>query len=509
MASIHQWIGFTVFLILFLANDQILSQTANTKITLKRADIMVYNEKVESNARRLIGNVVLQQEDILMYCDSVYFYNIENNIKAFSRVKLIKADSIKVFSDYLFHYGEIKRSEFRNNVVLRDNKITIYTDSLNYDFIQNRAYYFNGGKIIDSTTTLSSETGYYYAGDKLFFFNKNVVVEHENYRLYTDSLKYEVETGIIRFEGPTTMVNDTITLFAKKGWYNTKTKKSNIWDSAQYFSLTQKFIADTILFDRVTGIGEGFNRIRLTQIKDSIILSANYARYNQNTGEIYMTKRAFATQIIDGDSIHLHGKNIFSYQDTIDSTVFRKVLIYPQSQLFGPSIQMRSDSVAVSMKDSVIQLFNKPIIWLENMQLTADFIELHISNSDLREVHLYNNALISNQHDSIHFDQIKGNTIICYLKNRKLERAKVDRRAEVIYYITDKDRLTSMNNSICRNISIYFSDDQIDQVVFHSKPEGKVLPMEELDKSNMYFRNFKWFDHLRPKKFEDIFDWKQ
>ena len=182
-------------------------------IELKHAQSMNYNRDIANDARRFIGDVKLQQEDMLMYCDSVYLYTSDNNIKAFDNVRLIKGDSIEVFSDYLFHAGNIKRAQFRKNVILKDKKVTLYADSLDYDIIKNRAYYFNGGKIVDSTAELTSNIGYYYANEKVFFFKDQVVVQNKDYRVYTDTLKYDINTNVVSFQGPTTIIYYTVTLY--------------------------------------------------------------------------------------------------------------------------------------------------------------------------------------------------------------------------------------------------------------------------------------------------------
>ena len=103
----------------------------------------------------------------------------------------------------------------------------------------------------------------------------------------------------------------------------------------------------------------------------------------------------------------------------------------------------------------------------------------------------------------------KVKKIVGYLENRQLHRANVDRRAEVIYYLIEDDDVTSMNSSHRRNIEIYFDSGEIDQVIFIDTPVGKVTPIEDLNPNAMYFRNFGWYDYLRPKSFDDIFIWKE
>jgi lipopolysaccharide export system protein LptA len=487
----------------------VLGQEPASKIDLKQARSMNYNEKIASDARRLIGDVILQQEDVMMYCDSVYLYTIDNNIKAFSNVKLQKGDSIEVISSVLDYAGNIKSARFRNNVVLKDQSVAVYTDSLNYDIKSNRAYYFNGGKIIDSTATLISKTGYYFANEKLFFFKDNVVVENEDYRVYTDTLKYNINTNVVSFQGPTTIVGDTATLYSERGWYNTKTGEAKIWQNARYSNTEQIMYADTIFYDRKLEFGQGFNNIELYSLKDSIILSSDYAYYDRINNTTLLTKNAVVTQIYQNDSLFLHADTIFTKVDSSEAGSFREIFVYHKAQLYSKNLQMRSDSVVFSLRDSVIRLYFDPIIWTDSSQLTANQINIAVVDNDLREVHLLENSLIIMPHDSVHYDQIKGQKIVGYLENRQLHRANVDRRAEVIYYLIEDDDVTSMNSSQCRNIEIYFDSGEIDQVIFIDTPVGKVTPIEDLNPNAMYFRNFGWYDYLRPKSFDDIFIWKE
>jgi len=477
-------------------------------IELQHANSMNYNKDIANDARRFIGDVKLQQEDMFMYCDSVYLYSTDNNIKAFDNVKLVKGDSIEVFSDYLFHAGNIKRAQFRNNVILQDKKVTLYSDSLDYDINSNRAYYFNGGKIVDSTAVLTSQIGYYYANEKLFFFKDKVVVENENYRVYTDTLKYDINTNLVSFQGPTTIINDTATLYSERGWYNTKTGEALIWQNARYSNSQQIMYGDTIFYNQKRDFGEAFNNIQIYSLKDSIILSSDYVHFDKKKNTSLLTKRALVTQIFKGDSLFLHADTIYAQIDSVNDSAFNRISLYHKAQLYSKTIQMRADSVVFSMKDSIIQLYYNPVIWSDSIQMTADRINILLVDNDLKELHLLENSLIVMQHDSVHYDQIKGQTIIGYLEDKKLKRADVDKRAEVIYYLLDNDQISSMNSSRCRNIDILFDDGQIDRVIFLSSPDGKVLPLADIVPGNMYFRNFQWLDVLRPQERNDIFIWK-
>lgn len=479
-----------------------------SQIQLKHADQMDYNIKVASDARRFIGNVWLQHDDIDMYCDSVYLYSETNNIKAFSRVRLVKGDSLEVFSDYLFYHGNIKQSQFRKNVVMKDKSVTLLTDSLNYDIGENKAYYFEKGKIIDSTAVLTSKTGYYNINEKHLFFNKDVVVDNKEYIVYTDTLKYDLNTNSILFEGPTTIENDSSNLYSERGKYNTKSKKALIWQEAKYTTTEQIMWADTIFYDHNLNFGEGFKNIEIHSIKDSLILTSDYAFHDRTQMTTLLTQKALVMQVSNADTLYLHSDTIFARIDSVGTETFRRISMYHKAQLWGKQIQMRADSIVFSLKDSIVRLFRAPVIWADSIQLTADNIHLKIIDGDFREMHLLDNALMVIQHnDSLYYDQIKGQTIIGYLKNKTLNKVYIDRRSEVIYYVIKDGEISSMNFSRSLNISVFFEDGQIDQVVFLTQPDGKVHPLSKLNKSNMYFRNFVWYENVRPKKLDDVFIW--
>lgn len=50
----------------------------------------------------------------------------------------------------------------QDNVIMKDPKITLTTDFLDYDAANRVGYYFNKGTIKDSINTLISDIGYYY-----------------------------------------------------------------------------------------------------------------------------------------------------------------------------------------------------------------------------------------------------------------------------------------------------------------------------------------------------------
>ncbi|PLX16291.1 MAG: hypothetical protein C0599_15635 [Salinivirgaceae bacterium] len=487
----------------FAQNDE----KKTSKVELLGALEMGTNDKIAKNAKRILGNVKLKQDDVFMYCDSVYLYTELNNFRAYGHVHLTKGDSIQVYSDSLYHFGNQKLSMFRGNVVMLDKNVKLYTDSLNYDMLRNTAYYYGWGKIVDSAATLTSSSGHYFTNSEVFFFKDSVIVTNENYTMHTDTLEYHSKSNKAIFKGPTTVLNDSNRLYAERGWYNTQRDLGRIHQNASYRNDNQTLDCDTLFYNRNEKYGEAFGNVVIKSLKDSINLTSNYAYYNEAKESSLATDSATMIQISKSDTTYLHADTLLSYVDTADGGI-RNVFAYYKAQMFSEKIQMRCDSIAFSFKDSTVRLFGHPIIWSDSSQMKAENISFRIVDNELTDIYMKEKAIIISEKDSIHYNQIKGFEITGHLKDHELKKAVVNRRSETIYYLEEDGQLNSMNKTRCRQMIVHFKNGQANQIIWISEPEGQVLPLKDLDQGNMYFNDFEWLKHLRPKKVEDIYKWQ-
>jgi lipopolysaccharide assembly outer membrane protein LptD (OstA) len=80
--------------------------------------------KGDTQLFRLVGEVQLEQNGTLMYCDSAYINQDANNVEAFGNVKIVQPGGTQVQSDYLRYIGNTKKAYLRGNVSLTDGKAT-------------------------------------------------------------------------------------------------------------------------------------------------------------------------------------------------------------------------------------------------------------------------------------------------------------------------------------------------------------------------------------------------
>ena len=204
--------------------------SAQKRLKLKQADQLrsgrdPSGEKIE----RAIGNVVFNQNTTTIYCDSAYFYKSRNAIAAFGRIRITEGDSVTITGNSLEYDGNKKHAKLRKNVVFTKLATsTLYTDNLDYSRPNNLAFYFNGGKLVDSINVLTSVKGYYNVNNNLASFKKDVVVTHPDYIMKSDSLQYNSRSKIIYFREPTNVFHrvDSSTFVYEGGEYDTRARQS-------------------------------------------------------------------------------------------------------------------------------------------------------------------------------------------------------------------------------------------------------------------------------------------
>lgn len=133
------------------------TQVKDSRVYLVHADVLHYDQMKNPDATILNGKVHFTHQGARLYCDSAYFYEASNSFEAFGHVKMYQGDTLSLLSDYAYYDGNEQMARARYNVVLKHKKTTLYTDSLDFDRLYDNAYFFEGGKMIDGKTTLTSD----------------------------------------------------------------------------------------------------------------------------------------------------------------------------------------------------------------------------------------------------------------------------------------------------------------------------------------------------------------
>jgi len=487
------------------SNEQTNNTGQRKRVIITHADSLVHNKSFADNIQRLIGNVRLRHEDITIFCDSAYSYADTNMVDGYSHVHIIKSDTLHLYADFVNYNGDNKVAKAKGHVKLI-NKTTILTsDSLNYDMNTGIGYYNNYGTIKDSTTTLHSKIGEYHVREDKAYFKTEVHGLANGYTLKSDTLIYQPYTGIVSIVGPTNIFNEENNLVAREGTYNTKTGKADLFKRSVITRGTNKIIANTIYYEKATGNGRALGNAEIYDLKNHIIIKGNRVIYNDSLQTAMATDSAqLLYYAAEKDTFFLHADTLFSSPD--DSIPEQKIAkAYYHVKFFRKDMQGKCDSLVYLTRDSTTQMFHEPVVWSQDNQLSADYIKIETDDKDTKTAYLDDNAFIIARQDTGLYNQIKGRNMIGHIYQNKLYKIDVDGNGESLYYASDDNGIFGLNNVKCSSIMIYLKDSKINKINLISSPEGTLTPIGELSETDKTLPKFRWLDDIRPKSHYDIF----
>jgi len=467
-------------------------------------DIFIKDELI-GDVHHILGNVKFRMDESTLTCDSAHWFPDKMQVKAFSRAHLEQGDTLDLFGDYMFYDGIIDIAVVKGNVELIDKETHLYTDAIEYDVLNQVADYETKGRITNGENTLTSIVGVYYVNQNLFHFKDSVKIVNPDYVMTSDTMNYNTKSETVLFTGPSEVHGDSLYMYCERGWYDTKFKVSSIWKNAFIDNMKNKLSADSIFYNDSTGFGEGFRNVVIEDTTNNLFVMGNYAAYSKMPEKYFATDSAMFIQVTNNDSLFLHADTLIAFNNPDTIKEYRIIKAYYKCKIFSKDIQAKCDSLTFSFQDTIIRLYQNPVIWSGLNQLTADSMALFTRNRKTDRLELYNNSFVTNKIDTLRHNQIKGNNLTAYFKDDEVYKIVLKGNGESIYYLLDGEELAGVNRSKSANIQIYIDEGKVSQVVEEQNPAGVIDPPVSLNLKEPKLEGFKWLEFMRPKKKSDIF----
>ncbi len=488
---------------------QVASGQKGTTIDILNADLTAYDElQIGNDATKLIGNVRLKHEDVVMTCDSAYFYQSTSSVDAFSNVRVQQGDTLTLTGDRAYYDGISKIARVRNNVELVNKDITLLTDSLNYDRAAGFTYYFGGGILTQEDSRLTSGRGRYILDSEDFYFMDSVVIVNPEYTIHTDSMRYNTRQEISYFSGPTEITGEDRYIYCENGWYDMQQDISYVTNNAYMEEAGRILKGDSLYYEAEQGFGRAISNVELIDTAQNMILKGNYGLYYSDQETAMVTDSALMIQIDGSDTMYVHADTLRTLQNPDMEEQSRILRAYYKVKIFRTDLQVMCDSLVYVEADSAFDFFGEPVIWSDENQLTASHIRIYMVDQQLERMQLNGVAFVASQKDSVSFDQMRGKEMTGYFKENKLDRILVSGNGQTIYYATDQDVIVGANKTVASDLTIYLKENKISSVVYISKPDGTYYPLSLFPAEERRLSDFKWLEAWRPLSWEDIFIWK-
>lgn len=482
------------------------------RVYLLHADELKYDMfGANPDAQIVKGKVSFLHQGAHLTCDSAYFYQNSNSVRAFGHVHFRQGDTLSLVCDRADYDGQMQMMHARKNVVLHHRRQVLRTDSLDYDRLYDMANFFEGGTLIDGKDRLVSDWGEYHTKTREAKFVFNVKLRSGKDLVTTDTLYYDVRKSKAHMVGPSRIVSGQSVVHTQDGYYDTKTDQAQLYGRSTLTDKDKTITGDSLYYIK-NGLSRGYGNVVYVDKKNKNSLHCNTLHYNEKTGYGFATRNPVAIDYSQKDTLWVHSDTmkIYTFHINTDS-VYRKVHAFHKVRAFRNDVQAICDSLVFNSQDSCMTMYRDPIVWNGNRQLLGEVIKVYMNDSTIRFAHVIGQALsIDQMPDSVHFNQVTSKEMKAYFENGQARMGESIGNVQTIYYMTnDKDSsLVGLNYMETDTMRMYLTPERQLSKIWANKSVGTFYPITQVPPSRQKLPNFAWFDDLRPIDKNDIFVWR-
>ncbi len=439
------------------------SRPAVREVHILHADSLVGGMMQGERVRRLEGNVRLRQDSTFLQAHRVLQYLDRDDISFFGNVSIIdQGDTLRADTVHYNRVSKVGRAGGR--VELFDGEVLVMAPSGIYYVDEKRSQFMQGVTLLDSTSTLTSEVGTYWTEEERALFVGDVSLFQERTVLEADTVNYYRATRISEAFGRV---------------YMDQQNRDNLADPP----------SRTLLFGDYAYNEEETNRSRvegqalLLQVQadstgawaDTLVVQA-HRLWASDTDSLQQLQAVGAVQIWKSAYAAVADSVIYHHVPSTDSTDARDIL----------------------------SLFQEPVAWLEEAQLSGDSIRVWARNESLDSVFVKARAFVV-QRDTLtsRLQQLKGQTLHGLFEGDSVQTFRVGPTAEAIYYLKDEADQPDGGVRLSGDALLFVvKNDAPQRMEVTGDPQGTYYDETQLPAS-FQLEGMRWKPEERPAK-EDL-----
>lgn len=254
---------------------------------------------------------VYEHKGNTLSADSGYIYEDEVKrqfFEAFGNVVITQPSGTVIYSDYLHYDAAAQHALLTGNVKMVDKGSTLTTNHLTYNMRSKVGTYTGGGRIISQGDTITSKNAYYFELTSDAYFRHKVIVRSQNVKVYTDTMRYNSQSKMTYFFGPTNIKpvssqkGNNENLYTERGTYNTGTGIADFNKNNLYTEGSKFLKGDSLHYERAKGVGEAFRNVVFVDTTDKFYAFGGQGLYTQSEESIRMTDKPYIITVVKEDN---------------------------------------------------------------------------------------------------------------------------------------------------------------------------------------------------------------
>ncbi len=472
-------------------------------------------------------------------------YDLERKIAEYHEGARMTDGQTQLKSRHGYYFVKEDQIYFKEDVVVTDPEFTVRTDTMGFQTKTRTVQFLAPTLITQIGTKIYCEGGYYDTENDYAEFNLNPQYERAGQRGRAQKMRYIGASKEYILEDSAYVEEPAEQRVTKADLirYNTEKETAVLVGNAyyrdstqevegaeiRYFSREKRFQlagrgrvsdppniieADSLDFNEELGGGLAVGNVYWRDTAANFSILAWRMDYNKQSEYLNAfgatdaaTGRPLMKILVEKDTLYMSADTLTAFKP--DSTADSRVLLaHLDVRIFKSNLQASCDSLRFSTADSIFWFYplqNKPIIWSDTSQFSADTIRMAMRDGKVDRIWLRENSLVINSPDEQFYNQIKGRNNTIFFVDNEVDQMLVEGNAQAVYYALDDDQAyIGVNETACSEMRLFFGDNKVSSIRFYGQPDGKFTPMKEADNNSIRLEGFFWETERRPRRLEDI-----
>ncbi|MBR2225138.1 MAG: hypothetical protein IJ884_05055 [Bacteroidales bacterium] len=503
------------------------------------------------------GLVQLEDKDKNTLRTRYLDYNTKDSVAIFQNgASMRDKDGQIIESLYGSYDSKARLFVFNDRVNMYMDTTFVKTSRLEYRSDINTAYFGYGTDMWQDDNMLSANDGWYDRDKELFFFRRNVHLLTKDQETWSDTLYYHRALNDVELIGQVEVLDTTRNVFALAGMmeYTDSVSRVKMTRTPAIIGISEEeekrdtvwFGADTIVYRGVKRhkvdslwkvdadkrlkdlTGDPVSEYRRKAAEEAAKAAAEAAKEDPNAqagrdrgpggapgGKPGGAAEKETPKTDEGQTPEVPDEatkappapdTTAAAPPQIDTSQISFLWATSRVKLFRDDIQMSCDSLAYNDLDSLVRLYQDPLIFNEgNRQYAADSIYVVIKNKRAERARLMSDAFITTQEDTLCYDQIKSTEMMAYFDStRTLQRFDALGGATALFFLTENDALATVNKVESKMLYALFDQGNLDKIYYFDNAKNDAYPIVQLPKDERYMKGFRWDPERKPRGPEDI-----
>ncbi len=364
-------------------------------------------------------------------------------------------------------------------------------------------------RFIETTTTVDCDTAVQFLQSRKIRLVGNIVIVRDTVTIRGEEGFYFPDERKSLLEKNVSLTDRQVLLNSQKGLYFSDIKTAYFSEKVSLKDTANLIFSDSLVYYRIEARAIVLGNVVVTNPTDNIVITGDYGEHFTNEKRSFITGNPVLTKIDttssgEIDTLVIRSKRMDAFRS--ESDTLPRIDITDSVRIRRGMLRSRSNKARYLLQKKMIVLYENPIVWYENNQLTGDSIVVELREDGRRnrinKMFIYRRACLASK-DSLDisgrkFNQISGDEmVITFNETSQIERTDVFKQSRSLYYTFDEGKPKGANLTSGDEITVYFQNNQIQSITFRGAIEGTQYP-ERLIQRVQNLPNFQWRDSEKP-----------